>query len=118
MASKTVEQVGGVWQWPTPERLAHVRRTVVDAYNALEHLTHDYTALNNKFDPCDIAAESVPVTSDSIAAVVEFLMETECDVEAITKMHEEIARWPGIMAHTRMEQRVQAATGDAGDDAS
>lgn len=100
--------VGGVEQWPTPERFASVTRALTEARNELERLEYDYRQLNNEYDPSDVAQESAPVTDDSIVAAVEFLMETEMTVANIAEFHQTITGWPGLMAHVKAEQKIRA----------
>ena len=106
----TTGEIAGVEQWPTRERFTEARQALAAAYNALESLTSEYRALNNEYDPSDIAEESSPVPAESVAAVVEFVTETEFGVAGIEELHKEIVGWPGLLAHVRLEQGVTSST--------
>ena len=100
--------IPGIMEWPTRERFDEARRAVTDAFNAFERLQRDYRALNSNYDAVETAHESAPVTTATIAAVVEFLVEIEGSVIDLDRMHKEISEWPNVLAATRLEQGVTA----------
>jgi hypothetical protein len=83
-----------ITEWPTMERLRPVLNSLADASEALERLTIEFRALNGEFDPEDVAAESVPVTAESIAALVWFADVLVDDAEQISKSMDAIQPWP------------------------
>jgi cell fate (sporulation/competence/biofilm development) regulator YlbF (YheA/YmcA/DUF963 family) len=101
-----VTTIGGVREWPTTERFAEATRALSQAHDVLEKLEYAFRQLNGEYDPSDIARESVPVTAETIAAGVEFVMETEITVQEIAELQHKIAEWPGLMAHVRAEQNL------------
>jgi len=113
MASMSSTTIPGVQAWPTREQFDEARRSLTAAYNALESLVVEFQALNGEYGPADIALESVPVTSETIAATVEFLTETEIELEEVARLHKEITEWPGRLANVRLDQRVAMGRGDA-----
>jgi hypothetical protein len=97
-----------VRQWPTADEYATVTKAFNEAYNTLERLEFSGRYLNGEYDPADVAAESIPVTSEAIANAVHFLMETSATIEQLNDIYKVISEWPELLAHIRVEQPVES----------
>jgi len=94
MPSKTLVE------WPTEELLAEVREKLDDAWDGLARLGLDVVS----GEPSDLAKETPVLTSETVAAVLEFVELTRMCVVAISEEFTKIKKWPAQLAWVRFEQ--------------